>query len=358
MGATYLYGIVPTGPEAALPVGVTGVRGGLVRTLSHDGLTAVIGPSELDDYRGLAREELVRVLFDHQRVIEQLLTFSSVLPAKFSTVLAEDSVAELLVLGHRDFGLALAALADKAQTELIVQWNLEQVFGEIGRSDEIARLRTAAETASPDNLMAARVEVGKTVQVMLQSRRTAIAQGLLPRLVDLARDSVVNPEQNDGVVLNVALLLDAAGRERLDALLPELDAEFDGALDFRSVGPLPPYSFATLEVEALSFEQIDCARRLLGLPEVVTAADVKHAYHRAAGAVHPDLNPDRADAEARMTELTEAHRILFRFVASLTTVGPRSVDRRFPARPTCSLTRSAVARALLFSIARQQAETN
>ncbi len=359
MGATYLYGIVCSGPQEASLTGVTGVRGGRVYTLPLDGLAAVIGPGDLSDYHGMRREELVRILLDHERVIEEVMRLCPVLPARFSTVLPhEDSVAELLARGGPDFRRALDELAGKAQTELLVQWNLEEVFAEIGQSEEIAGLRLVAQAASPEEAVAARVEVGRTVQALLARRRAAIAECLLPRLVDLARDSVVNVTQNDGIVLNVALLLDEEGRRRLDALLPELDAEFSGRLDFRAVGPLPPCSFATLEVETPRFAEIDAARRLLRLPDVVTAADVKAAYHRVASAVHPDLNPDAKEAAVRMSELSEAHTLLSHFVRCLTTPGPRPADRRSAARPTCSLTPAAVERALLFSIARSDAAAN
>ena len=269
----------------------------------------------------------------------------------------EDSVAELLARGGPDFRRALDELAGKAQTELLVQWNLQEVFAEIGQSEEIAGLRLVAQAASPEDCGGA-LEVGRTVQALLARRRAAIAECLLPRLVDVARDSVVNVTQNDGIVLNVALLLDEEGRRRLDALLSELDAEFSGRLDFRAVGPLPPCSFATLEVETPRFAEIDAARRLLRLPDVVTAADVKAAYHRVASAVHPDLNPDAKEAAARMSELSEAHTLLSHFVRCLTTPGPRPADRRSAARPTCSLTPAAVERALLFSIARSDAAAN
>ncbi|MBI4759358.1 MAG: DnaJ domain-containing protein, partial [Chloroflexi bacterium] len=117
-------------------------------------------------------------------------------------------------------------------------------------------------------------------------------------------------------VTNVALLVDKAGRGALDQRLKSLDEEFEGRLHFRCVGPLPPYSFATVEVQVPSFETVDEARRLLGLGEAATPGEIKRAYHRLASRLHPDHNPNSPEAEARMAELTQAYRLLTAYADS------------------------------------------
>ena len=66
---------------------------------------------------------------------------------------------------------------------------------------------------------------------------------------------------DDRMVANLALLLPKPASDALDRRLAELDEEFGSRLNFRCVGPLPPYSFATVEVNPPSFEAIDRARR-------------------------------------------------------------------------------------------------
>jgi len=147
------------------------------------------------------------------------------------------------------------------------------------------------------------------------------------------------------MILNLALLVDEPGRARLDALLPELDAELEGRLDFRCVGPLPPYTFATLEVEAPRFADTERARDLLGLPVEVTAAQVKAAFRSLASRLHPDVNPDAAHGEEAMAELAWAYKLLSRFVDSAC----EGETARL-----CRLDRPSVEQALLFEVRRQE----
>ena len=94
---------------------------------------------------------------------------------------------------------------------------------------------------------------------------------------------------DDRMVANLALLLPKGASDALDRRLAELDEEFGSRLNFRCVGPLPPYSFATVEVSLPSFEAIDRARRALSLGDKAGLAEIKSAYRRQIRQVHPDL---------------------------------------------------------------------
>ena len=345
MGATYVYGIVPTDERVSLPgAGVSAGPGG-IHTLPHDGIAAVVGPSDVDDYQGLAREELVKVLLQHQRVVEEVLPAFPVLPAKFGTVLAdEDRVLELLARGHALFRDELERLGACVQMEVVVQWDLEKVFAELGRDERIAEVRAAAAAPGADT-EAMRIALGRTVQALLEQRRGVLRDRLLPRLQETGREVHVNPLMDDTMILNLALLVDESGRQRLDALLPELDAEHEGSLDFRCVGPLPPYTFATLEVESPSFADTERARALLALPVEVSGRQVKEAFRRFASRLHPDANPGAGAGDDDMAECAWAYKLLIRFVNA-------ACDG--DAARLCRLDRAAVQQALLFDVRRQE----
>ena len=347
MGATYVYGIIPSDERVSLPgAGVSAQPGGL-RTVPLAGIAAVVGPSDQDDYQGLAREDLVKVLLEHQRVVEEVMSAYPVLPAKFGTVLPDEArVIELLTRGGHLFADELERLAACVQMEVVVQWDLQQVFAELGRDERIAQLRAAAAAAPAADAEGLRILLGQTVQTLLEERRAAIKDRLLPRLQEVGREVHVNPLMDDKMILNLALLVDEPGRQRLDALLPELDAELEGSLDFRCVGPLPPYTFATLDVEAPRFVDVERARDCLGLPLEVTAGQVKAAFRQQASWLHPDVNPGVAGSEAAMAELAGAYKLLSRFVDAAC----EGETARL-----CRLDRATVERTLLFDIRRQDA---
>jgi hypothetical protein len=346
VGATYVYGIISTDQRVDLTGAGVAAQPGGIHTVPYDGIAAVVGPSDLDDYQGLAREDLVTVLLDHQRVVEEVMSAFPVLPARFGTVMAdEERVTDLLTRGHDLFAAELVRLADCVQMEVVVQWDLAKVFAELGGDERIARLRAAAAAPAAD-ADALRIELGQTVQALLEERRSSLRDRLLPRLEEVGREVHGNPCMDDKMILNLALLVDEAGRARLDALLPELDAELEGSLTFRCVGPLPPYSFASLEVESPSFADTERARRLLELPMEATPGQVKGAFRRLASQLHPDVNPDAAQSEEAMGELTWAYRLLSRFADAACEGEPARL---------CRFDRASVEQALLFDIRRQEA---
>src|SRR4051794_29543285 len=49
---------------------------------------------------------------------------------------------------------------------------------------------------------------------------------------------------------------------------------------------------------------------LLGVPETASEQDVTRAYRRLARELHPDVNPDKPDAEDRFKEVSAAYDVL------------------------------------------------
>jgi hypothetical protein len=113
---------------------------------------------------------------------------------------------------------------------------------------------------------------------------------------------------NDEMALNVAALLLPAQQSGFDLLVSSLDKEY-GIFDFRLVGPLPPYSFATVTVGSIDFAQVDWARHALGLPEQATREEIKLVHKRSVLAVHPDSANASTDP-GQFQEVTRAFQIL------------------------------------------------
>jgi hypothetical protein len=352
MGATYLYAIIPTGDEVTFDVAGVDDDRDEVYTVPHRDLAAVVSASPLADYRGLKRNEAVRYLVAHQRVVEAVMQAFPVLPVSFGTVLPDEArVRRLLAQGDSLFRPTLERFADQVQMEVVVLWDLQEVFQEIGQEEHIVQLKAQVKGRPADETTVERVAIGQMVHAALEERRDALQSHLIPSLREVALDLVTNPLMDDSMVANVALLLDKTEQEALDQQLKLLDEEFEegehsgSPLNFRCVGPLPPYSFATVEARVLSFEMVDEARRNLGLGETVTPGEVKRAYRELAGRLHPDHNPGDPEAEVRMAELTQAYKLLTAYVESQTLGKPNA---------PCALSRKTVEQTLLIAIRRQE----
>jgi len=348
MTRTYVYAIIPTRNEVIFDVGGLDGDQDEVHTVLHRELAAVIGPSPLASYRGLRRDEAVRYLVAHQRVIEGVMRDFPVLPVKFGTVLPDETWA-LRALVQRESLLrnTLDKLGDRVQVEVVILWDLEKVFETIGEEEPIARLKAQITGRPPRETEDDRIALGRMVQASLERRRTALRDRLQTSLQSVALDLIVNPCMNDRMVANFALLVDKVSREALDRQLDTLDQEFEKRLFFRCVGPLPPYSFATVEVQMFSFEELDAARRQLGLPKATTSQGIRKAYRRMAFEVHPDYSHDDPEAESRMAELTRAYELLSAYAGNHTSEGGDSKEK------ACCFDHKTVEDKLLIAIQRQ-----
>lgn len=343
----YLYAIVAT--PTPVPLDVAGVaHDDELRMVCHRGLGAVISSTDHGDYKQMTRQEALRYLVAHQRVLEAVMGQFTVLPVRFGTVLPDESaIRRLLEQGHTLFSCKLDEFSGYCQMEVVVTWRLADVLREIAADEGIIRAKQQAATQPPPHAEDARIAVGRMVKAALDQRRIELRDRLLPRLRDVAVDLVVNVLLDDSMVLNVALLLDPAGPKALDHRLAELDREFQGLLDFRCVGPLPPYSFAAVTVGVPNFEMVDAARRQLRLRHRATPAEIKQAYRALAAQEHPDVNQG-GEAGPQMAALNDAYRLLTAYAG-----GPPGDGKG--TEPMVGFDQASVARRLLISIVRQEA---
>lgn len=377
----YLYGIIPTREQIIFDVAGVDADHDEVYSIPHDdpsaepalslskcsgqALAAVVSASPLPDYRKLKRNEAAHYLVAHQRVVETVMQDFPILPAKFGTVLADETqVCRLLAQGQELFREALEKFTDRVQMEVVVLWDLQKVFQEISQETPIADLKAQIANRPPEETLSERITIGQLVQASLKQRRASLLERVVPPLREVALDSVINPLMDDSMIANVALLVNKAGREALDRRLVVLDQEFEGRFRFRCVGPLSPYSFASVEVQAPSFEMVDKARRCLGLEETATIAEIKQAYRRRADQLHPDHNPNNPEFEARMAELPRAYQFLTAYAQGQRNWGVGELGSReavLPGTPAprlpCSFSRQAVEQTLLIAIRRQEIMT-
>jgi hypothetical protein len=358
MTASYVYALIPCSEQVTFAV--SGLDGGEVFCIPNHTVAAVVSASPLADYQGMKRNEAARFLVAHQRVVETVMRDFPVLPVKFGTVLPDETwVGRLLAQGEGLFRSAFEKITSRVQMEVVVLWDLQEVFQQIGQEPPIAQLKEQIAGRAAEDTTTKRLAVGQMVYCSLERRRAALRDQLLSPLRALALDLVVNPPMDDSMVANAALLLDETGQAALDGQLEQLDQEFDGKLLLRCVGPLPPYSFATVDVQVPSFEAIDQARRQLELAKTAEATEIRRAYRRIAGRLHPDHNRQDAEAERHMTELSEAYRLLLTYAECARSHPPEvaagdSLAEERASATRISFDRQPVEETLLISIWRQE----
>lgn len=308
----YLYGITTSDaakfPEAGAAPDLSGIY-----TIPYQEAAAVVSDCEIIDYRNMRRDALAMLLVRHQKVIERIMELGdTIIPMKFGTIARDDAeVRDILVKGNRLIREITPNVRDKIEVDVAVTWkDLGSILKEIGQEKEITELKKAvldAKTVTVEDQM----KVGLAVKKILDDKRDHHSSLIQDALKSLSHACRPHELMDDQMVMNSAFLINKARRDEFYARIENLNNEFSEKLNFRCVGPLPPYSFYTVEIKKLDFNDLEWARNQLGVSAgVTTKSEIKRHYHRAALALHPDKNPDKPGMEKEFGDAARAYKIL------------------------------------------------
>jgi hypothetical protein len=313
---TYIYSIIPTGEAISFDRATASGGSERPRTVPYHDIAAVVSACAPTDYAALSRDLLVRELARHQQVIEHVLQRFPVLPVKFGTTVEDEGkVGLILRLGYNDFRRALDGLKDKLQVELVATWDLTSVLADVACEEPIAQLKSTIGGDSSPASIRDRVRLGEMIKRSLDRRREEYEQAALQRLIPCSLELRRNPLFHDSLVMNLAVLLEKGQQEEFDRSLDVLDQELGGRLTFRRVGPLPPYSFTTVEMRSVARPEIDRARKLLGIGSNASVSEIKKAYRQLARRFHPDAQSGGRDggSDTRFAEIKGASNLLMSY---------------------------------------------
>ena len=247
---TYVYCVGSAesfGPgHQALESGGVGGPDVEVRTVEYGDLVAVVSDAAPGAY-DITRDNLMA----HQRVVEESMRHSDVLPVAFGTVARNDrDVREkLLRREHDELQDRLAYVQGRVELGLKVLWNRDHLFAEIvAERDDIRALRDRLAGRPPDSAYYERIQLGELTNAAIVDKRDLDAEAVLERLSPLAVDLRVNGLLTDMMIVNASFLVDRDRIQAFDAEVQQLGELHAERLVFQYVGPLPPYSFVNINV--------------------------------------------------------------------------------------------------------------
>lgn len=312
----YIYGIISSQAAGSNfePVAFAAPDGKfeIIRAIGSGELAAVVSASTIHSFAELPRGELLRYLALHQRAIEELMDVTPVLPVKFGMLFADDrQVSLLLQVGHDKFMEACRGIGHRFEVDVAVTWDPGQVFAQIAQEPRIGQVKAAVEQMPADQALRGRIALGQLVKEAFDAQRNSVRDTLVSQLSPKVSRWQLNPVMDESMVMNVACLVNEAEETALEEIVYDLDAQYEDQLQFRLVGPLPPYSFATVEVRMVDSQDMAEACQLLELNEVNSTPDqVKHAYHRQARRFHPDATGGDPIMQSQFVRLTAAYRLM------------------------------------------------
>jgi hypothetical protein len=283
-------------------------------SISFQDIAAIVKDSDIVDYSHMPKDTLGRLLVSHQRLIEKVMTKHSIIPMRLGTFAGSDEeVRQILAKGYKTIKNILARSENCIEMDVVATLNDFNSFlrEEVSEADEIKQFKQSLIGKKGDVTVDDQMRIGVLVKRYLDKKKAEYADQIQNALSEIAQNFKAHDLMDDKMVLNTAFLMDKNRQKEFEHKLDEIDDKFEDKLNFRCVGSLPPYSFYTLEVKKPQFEEIDWAKRKLGLEkDFITAIEIKKAHHRTALTCHPDKNPDTPNIEQKFDEMTRAYKIL------------------------------------------------
>lgn len=314
MECKYIYGIIEASEENVFnSCGITAYE--QVYTIPYQDISAVVSDSSFVDYTTLPKDQVAKYLLAHQQIIEKVMDYHTIIPMRLGTYAFNiGEVEEILFVGYQIIKDIFMKVNDKIEMDIVATWNdLDSIIKEIGERREIKELKEGIMSRPEGSSVRDQVKIGKLIKDILDREREKLTMEIEPALRKCSIYSRLHDLMDDRMIFNAAFLIENLRKDEFEGVLDELNSRFGERINFRCVGPLPAYSFYTIETKKIRFEKVDWARKTLHLGNKATKEEIIKAYRNGAKLYHPDKSPDVPNAERRFNEIYRAYRILLEY---------------------------------------------
>lgn len=245
----YIYGII--GDSEPKKFDFSGVEGSIVYSIpcqdKQFAVAAVVSDVAVEEIDPTRKNVLA-----HTTVQEALLKEYTLLPMGFGMIAgSENEVHALLRLNAKSLEDELKRLQNMIEVELKVYWDEEAMTNELeGSNDELTRLKKKIQAApSPvlqQNLL---VKAGQMVERVASEWKTKYAQAIYKTLAKSSVEAQQNNLTGTKNLLNASFLIAWDDEKKFQEEVYGLDETYRGKLNFKYVGPLPPYNFVRVKLE-------------------------------------------------------------------------------------------------------------
>ncbi len=228
------------------PIGI-GKRGDVVSTIGFNDISAVISSSPVTRYV-IDPENLMA----HEKVIEEVMKDYTVLPLRFCTIAnSAEEVRTFLRRRYGEFKGMLRDMDNKVEMGLKARWaDMKSIFDEIAQEDpDVKKRRMGSVHAGEDPGDGGRVALGKAVKAALDRKKTVEGERILSKFKRVALDVRRNDPAGDDMFLNAVFLIDRTREKQFDFLVEDLVDSYKDTVDFKVVGPAPPFNFLNIEMK-------------------------------------------------------------------------------------------------------------
>lgn len=311
----YVYGIIKTSDAQGFgAIGIGDQAASNVLTIGFKDLAAVISCSPLMTYDSLAKEKVVKDLVIHQSVIEKVMKRFTILPVKFGTMVeTEDEVIKFLEKGYVLLSNELDKMEGKIELDLVAWWDTPKIVATISQHNHEIQEKQQELALKGDKVsIEDKVKLGICIEKALKAEKMRAHRLILQALQQETEDVCPHDLASNEMIFNAAFLLEKKNEELFHTVVHHLDHQLESNVNFRVVGPLPPYSFSTIVFNKIDPESIEEAKKTLGLTGAISDKTVRDAYHECAKKYHPDKNSEEDSGQFQL--IHSAYKILNNFL--------------------------------------------
>ena len=306
----YIYGVIKEDEKKSFNVNADEE----VYTIIYQDIACVVSNSPVQDYSSMLKETLGGFLVKHQTTIEKIMKDYNIIPMKFGTFVSDnEEVLEVLKKGYPRFKELFSAMDGKIELDVAATWNdLNSIIKETGEQDkQIKEFKAEIAKKLPSETLQDRIKIGMMLKNTLDKKKEVEQAHIIDFLRKATCDFQKHQVMDDKMILNCAFLLEKNKEPNFDTMLKDLDKEYEQKVDFKCVGPLPPYSFATCQLKRIEHSRINEAKKLLGLEEKASLDEIKERYQQFAQKNHPDKHQEgQSNQPEEFEKTTKAYKLL------------------------------------------------
>jgi hypothetical protein len=221
-----------------------------VYTLNHRGLACCVSDYPSDQMIPATRENCLA----HERVLEEIMKGFTLLPFEFGTVSpSQEGVVALLSKNSVRIKLALRRLHGKVEVSVKAFWpDLTQVCQGVARDHPvIAKYKEEIASKPLEMTYKDRIVIGEMVASALNELRKKEGKAILTALRKVSEDEDEEMLYAETMVMKASFLVKKKEFTRFEAAINQLGKQYDGRINFKYAGPLPPYHFTKVSLEGM-----------------------------------------------------------------------------------------------------------
>jgi hypothetical protein len=245
MTRKYVYGIIEE--QEIKNFDFFGIEGAPIYTINCRQLAAVVSDVDITEIDPTRRNVLA-----HTIAQDSILKRYTLVPMGFGMVAAnETAVFNLLEKNHVGLTAELRRLAGKIEAELKVFWDDNALTVENRQLIEKVQAKVKASSSAVETQRILS-EAGMQVEKVVISWKGQYADRIYAALRKLAVDSRLNDCSGVKMLLNASFLIERQNELAFLEQIRNLDAEFQGNINCKYIGPLSPYNFVSLKLEQVN----------------------------------------------------------------------------------------------------------